>query len=132
MDQDKLKEVGRLCNDSKFEEARKLLDELIKEDGTFSDAWRLAAQIDLNEFHDVDKAYDELIEALRLAPKNLWALLLMGNLLLKDRKNLNGAKQYYSKILEYYPDNAIALNNVATIYAQNDEYDDALIFFARL
>lgn len=131
MNQDKLNNVIALCNSHKFDDARNLLDEIIAEDKNYSEAWRLAAQIDLNEYHEVDKAYDELIESLRLTPQNLWALLLMGNLLLEEKKDPKTAKEYYDKVLEYHPDNAVALNNIGAAYAGNDNYDDALIFFAK-
>lgn len=109
---DIMKKALDLLNNNKLEEARPLLEEYIKLCPQESEGWRLAAQVDLNFFHDVDKAYDELIESLRLQPKNLWALLLMGNLLLNEKKNTEDALKYFNKILEYHPDNAVALANI--------------------
>lgn len=126
--QEQLNEATRLCNEGNFKKAEPILRNIVKAEPNHSDAWRLIGQIDLNVNDDEDKAYDELIESLRIDSKNVWALLLMGNLLLK-RKDTKTAKQYYSKILAYHPDNAVALNNVATTYADNEEYEDALIYY---
>ncbi|EGN57450.1 hypothetical protein PRBRB14_21870 [Hallella multisaccharivorax DSM 17128] len=63
---DIMKKALDLLNNNQLEEARPLLEEYIKLCPEESEGWRLAAQVDLNSFHDVDKAYDELIEALRL------------------------------------------------------------------
>lgn len=124
-----ISEVGELCDQDKFDEARSLLDNILKIDAGRSDVWRLAAQIDLNILKDVEKAYDEAIEALRLDPKNLWVLILMGNLLLGEKKDPVTAREYYEKVLEYFPDNAVALCNVGNSYAKQDEFADALIYY---
>lgn len=81
-----MQEALDLLNQDKLAEARPLLDKYLKSNPDDSEGWRLAAQVDLNFYKDVDKAYDELIEALRLQPKNLWALVLMGNLLRKQAR----------------------------------------------
>lgn len=128
---DIMKKALDLLNNNQLEEARPLLGEYIKLCPNDSEGWRLAAQVDLNFFHDVDRAYDELIESLRLQPKNLWALLLMGNLLLNEKKNTEDALNYFNKILEYHPDNAVALANIGVAMTKQNNYDDAIIFFAK-
>lgn len=72
--------------------------------------------------------YNMLIPQIYRSILQFAILLLMGNLLLK-KKDTKTAKEYYSKILEFHPDNAVALNNVATTYAENEEYEDALIYY---
>lgn len=120
-----------LCEHSQFDEARPILDEVLKESPDNSEAWWLAAQVDWMHSGDVDKAYDELIESLKLDPKNKWALLLMGNLLSRGKKDMNSAKEYYNKVLEYTPDDIVAINNVAGIMMENNEFDDAIELFKR-
>ena len=112
-----------LCNQGKFDDALPILEEITKETPQNSEAWRVLAQIHWNHSQDPDKAFDELIEALRCDPKNIWALVLMGNLLTKEKKDVEHAKQYYDKVLEYYPDNALAINNLAGTYMQQSEFD---------
>ena len=124
--QDKLQYALDLCNKKKFDEALPILEEVTKEDPHNSEAWRTLAQLHWFHQHNPDKAYDELIESLKCQPRNMWALILMGNLLTKEKNDIDGAKAYYDKVLEYYPDNAIAINNVAATYMENKEYEEAI------
>lgn len=120
-----------LCNSQEFDKAVTVLEEILKGDKDNSEAWRVLAQIHWNHQNLPDKAYDELIEALRCDPKNIWALILMGNLLSKEHNDKEHAKEYYDKVLEYYPDNALAINNLAGTYMQQSEFDKAIPCFQR-
>ena len=120
-----------LCNSQEFDKAVTVLEEILKGDKDNSEAWRVLAQIHWNHQNLPDKAYDELIEALRCDPKNIWALILMGNLLSKEHNDKEHAKEYYDKVLEYYPDNALAINNLAGTYMQQSEFDKAIPCFKR-
>ena len=124
--QNKLQHALDLCNEKKFDEALPILEEITKDDPENSEAWRTLAQLRWFHQHNPDKAYDELIEALKCEPRNLWALILMGNLLTKEKNDIEGAKSYYDKVLEYYPDNAIAINNVAATFMERQEYVEAI------
>ena len=55
----------------------------------------------------------------------------MGNLLSKEHNDKEYAKEYYDKVLEYYPDNALAINNLAGTYMQQSEFDKAIPCFKR-
>ena len=123
---DKLQKTLDLCNEKRFEEALPILESITKEDPKNSEAWRTLAQLHWYHKNEPDKAYDELIEALKCEPRNFWALILMGNLLTKEKNDLEGAKSYYDKVLEYFPDNAIAINNVAATYMERKDYDEAI------
>lgn len=122
----KLQQALDLCNQNEFDKALPLLEEVIKDNPENSEAWRTLAQVHWFYQHEPDQAYDELIEALRCDPKNLWALVLMGNLLTKERKDIEGAKAYYAKVLEYHPDNFIAINNIAATHMEVGDYDAAI------
>lgn len=128
---DKLKQALDLCNKKSFEEALIILEEITKENPQNSEAWRILAQIHWNHMNLPDKAYDELIEALRCEPRNIWALVLMGNLLTKENNDVEHAKQYYDKVLEYYPDNVIAINNIGATYMERKDYDGALPYLEK-
>ena len=69
--QDKLLHALDLCNKNKFDEALTILEELTTEDPQNSEVWRTIAQVHWFYKHEPDKAYDELIEALRCDPKNI-------------------------------------------------------------
>lgn len=129
--QDRLQVALDLCNKNKFDEALPILEEITKTDPQNSEAWRILAQIHWNHMHEPDKAYDELIEALKLDSKNIWALVLMGNLLTKENNDVEHAKQYYDKVLEYYPDNAIAINNIGATFMERKDYERALLYMEK-
>lgn len=128
---DKMQQVLDLCNRGEFDKALATLNEIIKSDPKNSEAWRLLAQIHWIQMHEPDKAFDELIEALRCEPKNIWALVLMGNLFTKEKNDIEHAKQYYDKVLEYHPDNAIAINNIGATYMEMNDYDNALPYLEK-
>ena len=129
--QDKLRHALDLCNKNKFDEALPILEEITEDDPQNSEAWRTLAQVHWVYKHEPDKAYDELIEALRCDPKNIWALVLMGNLLTKEMNDVEHAKQYYDKVLEYHPDNAIAINNIGATYMECKDYNGALPYLEK-
>ena len=124
--QDKLQLALDLCNKKQFDEALPILEDIVKDEPQNSEAWRTLAQLHWFHCHEPKKAYDELIEALRCEPKNIWALVLMGNLLSKEMDDVEHAKQYYDKVLEYHPDNAIAINNIGATFMEVDDFEGAL------
>ena len=126
-----LQQVLKFCNNNEFDKALPLLDEIIKDTPNESEAWRIMAQIHWNHMNMPEKAYDELIEALKCNPKNIWALVLMGNLLTKEKNDVEHAKQYYDKVLEYHPDNAIAINNIGATFMEQKDYESALPYFEK-
>ena len=129
--QEKLQFALDLCNKNKFDEALPILEEITQNDPQNSEAWRTLAQVHWLYQHNPDKAYDELIEALRCEPKNIWALVLMGNLLTKEKNDVEHAKQYYDKVLEYHSDNAIAINNIGATYMERKDYNGALPYLEK-
>ena len=128
---DKLKQALDLCNKNKFDEALPILEEITKTDPKNSEAWRTLAQLHWFHQHDPEKAYNELIEALRCEPSNIWALVLMGNLLTKEKNDVEHAKQYYDKVLEFHPDNAIAINNIGATYMEVKDFEAALPYLQK-
>ena len=126
--QKEFESIAELCNKGKFQEAWDRLQAFTKRHPRHSEAYRLEAQI-LMQQGKIDEAIDYCIEALRCAPRNLWALMLMGNLFNKYKQDMETAESYYTKVLEYYPDNWIALNNIAAVYAERKEYDKAEALF---
>ena len=129
--QDKLQYALDLCNKKKFDEALPILEEITKNDPNNSEAWRTLAQLHWLHHHNADKAYDELIEALKCDPQNLWALILMGNLLTRKKNDVEHAKQYYDKVLEYHPDNAIAINNIGATFMERKDFEGALPYLQK-
>lgn len=129
--QNKLQHALDLCNKNKFDEALQILEEIIKEDSKNSEAWRTLAQIHWLHQHNPEKAFNELIEALKCDPKNIWALVLMGNFLTKEKNDVAHAKEYYDKVLEYHPNNGIAINNIGATYMERNDYEGALPYMEK-
>lgn len=127
----RLQNALNLCNNNKFDKAFPILEEIVKDDPKNSEAWRTLAQLHWFQKHEPDKAYDELIEALRCDPQNIWALVLMGNLLTKEKNDVENAKKYYDKVLEYHPNNAIAINNIGATYMERKDYEGALPYMQK-
>lgn len=129
---DKLREALDLCNRKEFDKALTILEEYVKTHPSESEAWRVLAQIHWLHLQQPEKALDELIEALKCDPKNIWALVLMGNLFTKVHRDYDNAKKYYDKVLEYYPDNAIAINNIGATFMDTKDYERALPYFEKV
>ena len=127
----KLEQALDLCNKKEFDKAIPLLEEAVKDNPKDTEAWRVLAQIHWNHLHDPEKAYDELIESLKCNPRNIWALILMGNLLTKEKNDVEHAKEYYDKVLEYYPNNPIAINNIGATFMENKDYEGALPYLEK-
>ena len=113
------------CSEGRFNAAMDLLHKAIKACPGYSEAHRLLGQVFYQQ-GEIEKGMNEVLEALLIDPKNMWALILMGNILANGKNNADAADKYYRKVLEYYPDNAIALNNVAGTLIRKKDYDSAI------
>lgn len=123
--------IAGLCQQGKMKDAEPLLDDFIKNHPLYSEAHRIKAQMTM-EKGDIDKAIDLNIEALRCNPQNSWALLLMGNLLCKYKKDFETARKYYDSVLKYDPQNSIAVNNIAAVMMELGKYKEAIPMFKQV
>ena len=55
----------------------------------------------------------------------------MGNLLTREKNDVENAKKYYDKVLEYHPDNFIAINNIGATYMESKDYKGALPYLEK-
>lgn len=128
--QQDLAKVRNLCDQGKFGEAEKILNRLLQSHPYNSEAYRLLAQIE-RENGNPNKALDILIDALRCDPKNIWALILMGNIFNQDLNEKPTALTYYEKVVEVDPENFIAINNIAAINAELGDREKAIEWFKK-
>ena len=119
-----------LCNRHEFDKAEKLLKDIISDCPLHVDAHRVYAQLAM-ERGDLDLAFDRNIEALRIDPTNLFALLLMGNICTRSNK-IALADDYYAKVIEFHPDDVMAQNNLAANYLKRKDFDKAIDMFKRI
>ena len=123
--------AAKACETRDKETARKYLNEIIEEDSDMSEAYRLLGQLSYEEGKD-DEATNYLITALVKDPQNMWALIMMGNILGKRKKDIDAARTYFNKVLEYYPNNPIALNNLAATMVECGETEEAIEVFKKV
>jgi len=126
--QTEYKKVVYLCENGKFNEAKPILNELIKKDPTNSYYYRIMGQI-LSEENNQEAAIDSLIDALRWNPKNNWALIMMGNIFAKFKNDIDTAMKYYDQALIVNPNDNITLNNIAANLMQLGKTQQAKKFF---
>ena len=102
----------RFCNSRQFGKAKKVLKEFLSKKPYFSDAHRLLAQIEMEE-KNFGKAIDVCKDALRFDPKNLYALILLGNLYSRDLDDIKTGLKYFKKAYELDSDSALVVTNYA-------------------
>lgn len=125
---EKYKAVIRLCEEGKLKKAKQKLSTLIREAPQVSEYHRIYGQI-LSDQGQQEKAIDYLIDALRWDPHNEWALIMMGNIFARDKKDVETAMKYYEKARLNNPDDHIALNNIGANLMQLGKTDEALKYF---
>ena len=119
----------RLCNEGRFESALPYFEKAIAADRNNDEAHRMKGQA-LMMLGRLQDATDSVIDALNINPQNVWSLILMGNILIKQR-DIESAMRYYEKALQYHPDDVIAINNVAAACVEQGLLDKALETFNR-
>lgn len=121
-----------LCNQRKFTEAKSILEKVIKNHPLYSEAYRMLAQVtrELGKQY-LDEAIDINIDALRLEPNNIWALVLMGNFYGRDKDDFDTGEKYFKRALEYHPDSCIPINNLAAVHMEKGMYDKAIPLFKK-
>lgn len=120
--------AAELCAEGKASEGREILSLIVRECPAFSEAYRLLAQLKMNEGL-IDEAIDIDVEALKHNPRNIWALVLMGNLFSKYKDDIDTAMTYYKQVLEYSPNNAIALCNIGGILVEKGKHMESIDYF---
>jgi tetratricopeptide (TPR) repeat protein len=79
---------------------------------------------------DVQKQIDTLQSILKDDPKNLNALIQMGNLYF-DAEQFNQAIETYSKVLQIEPKNADVRTDLGIMYRKKGDYDRAIAEFKK-
>jgi tetratricopeptide (TPR) repeat protein len=113
-----------LCEKGKYTEAKPILLNLIAENPTNSEFHRIMGQI-LSDEGDQDEAINCLIDALRWDSKNGWALLMMGNIFAKFKKDVPTAMKYYDQSLMANTKDFISLTNIAFLLLEQGKLEEA-------
>ena len=113
-----------LCEKGKYAEARQILTTLIDKNPANSEYYRIMGQIRSDE-GEQDEAIDYLIDALRWDSKNGWALMMMGNILAKFKKDIPTALKYFDQALQANVNDYISLTNVSYLMFQQEKTEEA-------
>ena len=119
-----------LCRAHQFGKAKQVLDAALALHPLHSETYRLYAQV-LMEQGRPDDAVASCIDALRLDPKNEWALLLMGNLYARDKKEPETGATFFRKALAVNPGNVFASINLGAILMGAGKADEAEPLFRK-
>ncbi|MBL7961761.1 tetratricopeptide repeat protein, partial [bacterium] len=118
------KKAVALCEKGKYTEAKKLLSELIQKNPSFSEYHRIYGQI-LSDEGDQEEAVNSLIDALRWNPENGYALIMMGNIYAKFKKDIPTAMSFYDKALKVNPSDYIVSTNIGSLLHQQGRSEEA-------
>jgi tetratricopeptide (TPR) repeat protein len=113
-----------LCDKGKFDQARPILENLIDKNPTNSEFHRILGQI-LSEQGDQDEAINALINSLRWNSSNGWALMMMGNIFARHKKDVTTALKYYDQAILVNKADHITLANIAYVLFQENRLDEA-------
>jgi len=117
-----------LCEKGRYIEAKLILKKLIEQNPTNSEYNRIMGQV-LSDEGDQEEAINFFIDALRWDSKNTWALIMMGNIFSKFKKDIPTAMKYYKQALVAKPDNPIALNNIGELMLHQNDLVNAKKYF---
>lgn len=114
-----------LCEKRKFTEAKKILEKLIKDNHTVSEYHRILGQINSEEGNQ-EEAINNLIDALKWDSKNGYALIMMGNIFVRHKDDIDTACKYFNEALVQNPNDSIAINNLGTNLIQLGKWNEGL------
>lgn len=117
-----------LCERGKYSEAKPILINLLNQNPTNSEYYRILGQIFSDE-GDQDEAINFLIDALKWDSKNSWALLMMGNIFAKFKNDVPTAMKYYDQVLISSPNDSLTLNNIGANLLSQGKIEEAKKYF---
>lgn len=125
-----MRRLVTLCEAGKYDKALELIQEQINKGDVSSELFRIQGQVffDLERFDD---SLNALIESLKLEEKNLYSLILIGNIYGTVKKDINTALTYYKKVLESDASDTLSLSNIGSVLAMNDKLVEAAGYFEK-
>ncbi|MGL2993489.1 tetratricopeptide repeat protein [Flavobacterium sp. TSSA_36] len=113
-----------LCEKRDFQAATTVLKKLILRNPSNSEYHRILGQA-LSEQGKQDEAINALIDALRWDAKNGWALLMMGNIFARFKKDTTTALKYYDQAILANKVDHYTLSNIAYLLLQENKLEQA-------
>ena len=113
-----------LCEKGRFDDAKIILEKLINKNPSNSEYHRILGQV-LSEQGHQDEAINALIDALRWNSSNGWALMMMGNIFAKHKKDVTTALKYYDQAIATNKADHFTLSNIAFLLFQENNIEQA-------
>ena len=116
--------VIAFCERGNYTDAKPLLTKIIAQNPTNSEYHRIMGQI-LSDEGDQEEAINCLIDALRWDSKNPWALIMMGNIFAKFKKDIPVAMKYYDLAVLAKPEDHTAIYNIGALLMKQGNTEEA-------
>jgi tetratricopeptide (TPR) repeat protein len=113
-----------------YQNAIQLLKRTLEYLPAHTDARRNLAMAYL-ETGNSEEALNQLIDVLRLDPKDVWGYILLGNIYVKNKEDRKTGEQFYKKALDLNPKDPYLLNNYAAVKAENGQTDESQAMFEK-
>ena len=118
------------ANKGKYARAIKLFEKALQKLPEHVDARRNMAMSFL-EIGNAEEAKNHIIDVLRLNPKDVWGLILLGNIYSKHENDKETAERFYMKAYEISPNDQFLLNNIGALYADKGQYPESIKYFEK-
>ena len=116
------------ASEGNYEKAIGIYKRALELQPSFHDARRDLAMVYM-ELGDVENATNHLIEVLRLDPKDAWSWVVLGNLYIREKADLETGEKFLRKGLEIKPNDAWALNSLAAGFQKKGQTREAIDYF---
>ncbi len=81
------------------------------------------------EVGDADNAVNHLIEILRIDPKDTWSWVVLANLYIREKSDLDTGEQFLKRALAINPNDGWALNSLGAMNVEKGNLDKAVEIF---
>lgn len=126
----KLRRIAQLAETGRYAEAKRLIAEVVADGTTESEIFRIHGQILFDE-GNFDEALNQFIDALKWNPENVAALIMVGNIYAKQKRDIKSAQLFFERALTVDPDYVTALTNYGSVLAEAGRTSDARRYFER-
>ena len=122
------KEIIKLCESGQFDQAVKEIDKYLSTNEGSSNIYRIKGQA-LLELSTIDPAIDSLVQALKMNPENVDALILIGNIYGGVKKDPDTALTYFTQVLELRPNDHLTLSNIGSVISLSGRHIEGIPYF---
>jgi tetratricopeptide (TPR) repeat protein len=120
--------AGKRAAEGNYEKAIGILKRVLELQPSLHKARRDLAMAYV-ETGDIDNATNHLIEVLRFDPGDAWSWVVLANLYIREKSDKETGEKFLRKALEIAPNDAWALNSLASVTFERGKTDEAISLF---